>query len=169
MHFDVKMWFDIMMAILFLGFFVLSILSIRTILKQRDIQIFSRISRQTGLIEVLDVNLALIVIVILVIRQLYWYIPVVAVFAFFIMTTTRLQSGMTATGLYVGMTFIPWEEVKSYKIINDDINTLQLKFRVNNRRYIMRCNKEDRKDIDAILRKFRIQEQQTILNKEAQS
>lgn len=162
MTFDVKMWINIIIAILFFGFCVLSILSIRAILKQRDILIPSLISRQSGLVEVLDVNIALAVIVVLVIRRIYIYIPAVAVFAFFILTTTRLRSGICNDGFFIGMTYIPWEQVKAYKLINDDINTLQLRFRANKRQYIMRCNKKQRGDIIAILRKHNVREQITI-------
>lgn len=164
MTFDVKMWINIILAILFLGFTVLSVLSVRTIMKQRTIIIPSRLSRQSGLIEVLDVNIALIIILVLVIRQIYVYIPTVAVFAFFIMTTTRLRSGICNDGIFVGMTFVPWKNIKAYKIINDDINTIQLRFRANHRQYIMRCSKDYRKDITAILRKHHLKKQETLQN-----
>lgn len=164
MTFDVKMWLNIIIAILFFGFLVLSLLSVRALVKQRDILIPSLMSRQSGLIEVLDVNIALLVIVVLVVNRLYIYIPVVAVFAFFILTTTRLKSGICNTGFFVGMTYIPWEQVKAYKLINDDINTLQLRFRANKRQYVMRCDKTCRGDITAILRKHSIKEQETINN-----
>lgn len=159
MKFDVKMWLNIITAILFLGFLVLSALSVRAIVKQRELIILSRIGRQSSLIEVLDVNIALGVIVFLVIKRLYFYIPLMAVFAFFIITTTRLQSGIANKGIFIRMTFIPWEDIRSYKLINDDINTLQLRFRANHRQYIMRCSKEERGAILAILRKHRIAEQ----------
>ncbi len=158
MNFDVKLWFYIIIAILFLGFFVLSVLAVRSIIKQKEIRIISRLRRQSGLIEVLNVNIALLVIVFLVIKRLYLYIPLMAVFAFFIMTTTRLKSGIADEGIFIGMTFIPWDKIKAYKVINDDINTLQLRFRVENRQYIMRCNKEERADIAAILRLHHIPE-----------
>lgn len=162
MNFDVKMWVNIIMAILFLGFSVLSALSVRAIIKQRELIILSRISRQSSLIEVLDVNIALAVVVFLVIKRLYFYIPLLAVFAFFIITTTRLQSGIANQGIFIGMTFIPWEDIRSYKLINDDINTIQLRFRANHRQYIMRCSKEERGAILAILRKYRIAEQSNL-------
>lgn len=161
MTFDVKMWINIIIAILFLGFLVLSFLSVRAILRQRNILIPSLISRQSGLIEVLDVNAALLVIVVLVIRRMYIYIPVVAVFAFFILTTTRLRSGICNEGFFIRMTYVPWEQVKSYLIINDDINTLQFRFRANKRQYIMRCNKDSRNAIAVILRKHCVREQRS--------
>ena len=104
MTFDVKMWINIIIAILFLGFLVLSFLSVRAILRQRDILIPSLISRQSSLIEVLDVNLSMIIIVILVIKHMYIYIPTVAAFAFFILTTTRLRSGICNEGFFLEIT-----------------------------------------------------------------
>ncbi len=162
MHFDYIMWINIITGILFTSFLVLSILSVRSILRQKNIVISSRISRQTGLIEVINVNIALLGIVFLVIFRLYIYIPTVAVFAFFILSLSRLQSGISNTGIFIGMTFIPWEQVKAYKMINDDINTLQVKFRANKRQYVMRCDKKDLHAIQAILRKHRVSEQETI-------
>ncbi len=162
MHFDYVMWLNIITALLFFGFLLLSVLSVRSILRQKTIVISSRIGRQTGLIEVINVNVALLIIVILVIYRLYIYIPTVAVFAFFILSLTRLQSGISNTGIFVGMTYIPWEQVKAYKMVNDDINTLQVKFRANKRQYVMRCDKKDLSAIQAILRKFRVPEQETI-------
>lgn len=162
MHFDYVMWLNIITALLFFGFLLLSVLSVRSILRQKTIVISSRIGRQTGLIEVINVNVALLVIVILVIYRLYVYIPTVAVFAFFILSLTRLQSGISNTGIFVGMTYIPWEQVKAYKMVNDDINTLQVKFRANKRQYVMRCDKKDLSAIQAILRKYRVPEQETI-------
>ncbi len=164
MTFDIKMWINIIIAILFSGFFVLSVLSVRTIIKQRTIIISSLISRQSGLIEVLDVNIALIVIVILVQQRIYIYIPVVTLFAFFIMTTTRLKSGICDDGIFIGMTFVSWKHIKAYKLTNDDINTIQIKFRANNRQYVMRCNKKYVKEIVAMLKANGIKEQQTIQN-----
>ena len=49
--------------------------------------------------------------------------------------------------------------IVKYKQINDDINTLQIRFRANKRQYIMRCSKEYRSDIAAILRKHNVREQ----------
>ena len=168
MSIDVKMWINILIAILFLGFCVLCGLSGRALLRQKHILVPSLLGRRSGLIEVLDVNAALLVIVVLVIRRLYIYIPAVAVFALFIMTTTRLRSGIGNDGLYVGMTYIPWQQVAAYKLINDDINTIQLKFRANRRQYIMRCSKTYRGDIDAILRKHHITKQATISDSQNQ-
>ena len=159
MTFDVKMWINIIIAILFLGFLVLSFLSVKAILRQRDILIPSLISRQSSLIELLEVTLSMIIIVILVIKHMYIYIPTVAAFAFFILTTTRLRSGICNEGFFIRMTYVPWEQVKSYKQINDDINTLQFRFRANKRQYIMRCSKEYRSNIAAILRKHNVREQ----------
>lgn len=161
MTFDVKMWLNIIIAILFFGFLVLSVLSVRAILRQREIVIPSLIRRQSSLIEVLDVNISMLVIVALVIKHMYIYIPTVAIFAFFILTTTRLKSGICNEGFFIRMTYVPWEQVKSYKQINDDINTLQFRFRANKRQYIMRCDKDRRSDITAILRKHNVREQKT--------
>ncbi len=168
MSIDVKLWINILIAILFLGFSVLCWLSGRTLIRQKHILIPSLLSRRSGLIEVLDVNAALLVIVVLVLMRLYYYIPAVAVFALFILMTTRLRSGIGNDGLYIGMTYIPWSQVAAYKLINDDINTLQLRFRANKRQYVMRCSKTYRGDIDAILRKHHITKQATISDSQNQ-
>lgn len=167
MNWDFRLYFNILMGILFFSFLLLSVHSVRTIIRQRELVILSRMGNRSNLIEVLDVNIALLVIIFLVYQKLYLYIPTVAVFAFFIMSITRLKSGIANTGIFIGMTYVEWKNIKAYKIINDDINTLQVKFRANNRQYIMRCNKTDLSSIQAILRKHQVKVQETIKNTNA--
>lgn len=147
------MWKYVLAGILFLGFLTASVLGVFVIKKQKDIIIFSRMGHQTNAIEILQVNAALLLMVFFVYRKMFLYVPVVVVFILFAMITTRVQSGISEQGVFIGFTFIEWSKIKTYKIINDDMNTFLLKVRANKRQYVLRCNKENKAQVVELLNK----------------
>ncbi|MBR6223079.1 MAG: hypothetical protein IKQ71_06545 [Lachnospiraceae bacterium] len=162
MSFDYKMWLDILATTIFIIFFVLSVIAVKKVIRQKDIEVPSKLGKKTGLIEVLDVNLALLAVVFLVYTHHYIYIPVIGVFAFFIMALTRLESGMSGTGIFVGISYFPYDRIDAYKLTNDDINTFQIKFRIENKWYVMRCDKKHLGTVNAIIRRSGIKSQEVI-------
>ena len=145
------MWVYILAGILFLGFFTAVMIGIVVVDKQKTITIYSRLGRRTNLIEIINVNLALLVTAYFVYIRYYIFMPAIVFFVLFIIITTRVQSGMSEQGVFIGMTFIEWDKMKSYKIINDDISTFTLKIRANKRQYVFRCDKSQRVAIEDIL------------------
>ena len=140
-----------MAVILALGFFTADIIAIIILDKQKTIAVYSRMGRQTNPIEIINVNLALLLVGYFIYIKYFVFMPAIVCFIIFIILSTRVQSGMSAEGIYVGLTFIEWNKVKSYKIINDDISTFMIKLRANRRQYVFRCDKVKRSEIENIL------------------
>lgn len=156
------MWIYALASILFLGFFTATVISIYVVDKQKTIKIYSKLGRRTTVIEIINVNIALILVGIFVYIKFYVFIPALLFFIIFILLLSRVQSGMSDEGIFVGMTFIEWSKVKSYKILNDDIATFTIKIRANKRQYVFRCDKSVRKDIENILQEHGKQVTETI-------
>ena len=68
------------------------------------------------------------------------------------MITTRIRSGLSEEGMFVGLTFIDWEHIEGYKFVNDSINTIKVKLRANRRQYIIECEKEKKADVENLVR-----------------
>ena len=64
----------------------------------------------------------------------------------------------------VGTTFIDWEFMDGYKLVNDegDINVVILKIRANRRQYVLVCDRKDRKAIDKIFKENYVSQTQVI-------
>ena len=92
------------------------------------------------------------------------FAPAVLAFVSFIILSTRIQSGVTEEGALVGTTFIEWEFMKSYKLVDDpsDSNIIILKIRANRRQYIMVCERRDRFEIAKIFDAHDVAVTQTI-------
>ena len=59
-----------------------------------------------------------------------------------------MRSGIAPLGIYVGTTFLGWEEIDSYLIINDEISTIEVRVYANQKQYALRCSKEERLQIE---------------------
>ncbi|MDE7366480.1 MAG: hypothetical protein K2N24_03895, partial [Lachnospiraceae bacterium] len=73
-------------------------------------------------------------------------------YIFFIVITTRIRSGLSEEGMFVGLTFIDWEHIEGYKFVNDNINTIKVKLRANKRQYIIECEKEQKAEVEELVR-----------------
>ncbi len=151
-----------MAVILALGFFTADIIAIIILDKQKTIAVYSRMGRQTNPIEIINVNLALLLVGYFIYIKYFVFMPAIVCFIIFIILSTRVQSGMSEEGIYVGLTFIEWNKVKSYKIINDDISTFMIKLRANRRQYVFRCDKVKRSEIENILQLHNKKRMETI-------
>lgn len=140
----IDVWLDAAAVILFLGFGMAAVIAFSTIDKQKEITISSRYGRQTGPLEILYVNVALLLIALMLYQHNYRFLPTLVVFVLLIFFNSRMQSGIAPIGVFIGTTYLEWNRIKAYKIINDEISTIQIRVYANKKQYVLRCAKEQR-------------------------
>ncbi len=157
-------WISVLAFVLFLGFITAFFVCVGTVKRQTGIIVKSRIRRKTGNTEVVYANIALIGLVVLVYFKLYTFVPAVLAFVAFIIASTRVKSGITDEGVIVGTAFLEWEDMKSYKLVNekDDSNVIILKIRANRKQYVLVCDRRDRVRITEILDSKKVAHTRTI-------
>lgn len=157
-------WMIVLGFVLFLGFFVAAMVCISAIKKQSGIIISSRLHHKLNISEVVYANLGMIGLVVLLIFRCYVFVPAVLMFVVFIVLSTRIQSGITAEGAIVGSTFIEWEFMNNFKLVNDpeDSNVIILKIRANRKQYVLVCDRRDRVAIYDIFHKNKIKATETV-------
>ena len=157
-------WIVVLAFVLFLGFGTAVMVCINAIKRQSGIIIKSRIKRKLNSSEVILANLGLIVFLVLVYFRYFLFVPAVLSFVLFIVLSTQIKSGITENGAVVGTTFIDWEFMDGYKLVNDegDINVVILKIRANRRQYVLVCDRKDRKAIDKIFKENYVSQTQVI-------
>lgn len=139
-------------AILTLGFATIGIISCVVLHRQKSIIIESRLGRSSSVSEIVNVNVALVGIAMSVWFRYYVFVPPLLMYIFFIVITTRIRSGLSENGMFVGLTFIDWEHIEGYKFVNDSINTIKVKLRANRRQYIIECEKEQKAVMEQLVR-----------------
>lgn len=139
-------------AILTLGFATIGIISCVVLHRQKSIIIESRLGRSSSVSEIVNVNVALVGIAMSVWFRYYVFVPPLLMYIFFIVITTRIRSGLSEHGMFVGLTFIDWEHIEGYKFVNDSINTIKVKLRANRRQYIIECEKEQKAVMEQLVR-----------------
>ena len=144
----IDMWLNGLAIILFLGFFMAALIAFSTIDKQKEIVIDSRYGRQTGTLEIIYVNAALLLVAVMLHFHSYRFMPALIAFILLIFFNSRMRSGIAPLGIYVGTTFLGWEEIDSYLIINDEISTIEVRVYANQKQYALRCSKEERLQIE---------------------
>ena len=144
----VDMWLNGLSIILFLGFFMAALIAFSTIDKQKEITIESRYGRQIGTLEIVYVNVALLLVAVMLYFHSYRFLPAIVVFVLLIFFNSRIQSGVAPLGIFVGTTFLRWDEMENYRIVNDEISTIEVRVYANRKRYVLRCSKEDRGQIE---------------------
>lgn len=145
-------WLGVLAFVLFLGFGTAVMVCINSIKRQTGIIIKSRIKHRINNAEVIYANLGLIVLAVLMYFKLFLFVPAVLAFVLFIVLSTQIQSGITDDGAVVGTSFIDWEFMDGYKLVDeeDDSNIIILKIRANRRQYVMVCERRDREKIKTI-------------------
>ncbi len=138
-----------------LGFGTIGIISCVVLHRQKSIIIESRLGKSSSVSEIINVNIALVGIALSVWFQYYIFIPPMLTYIFFIVITTRIRSGLSEEGMFVGLTFIDWEHIEGYKFVNDSINTIKVKLRANKRQYIIECDKEQKPQLEQLVRSKR--------------
>jgi hypothetical protein len=139
-------WIGVLGFVLFLGFTIAVIVCINAIKRSRDITIKSRLHHSFGSREVVYANLGLVAAVVLLAFRLYTFVPGVFMFVLFVVLSTRIKSGLTNEGAIIGTVFLEWDQMDSYKLVNDesDSNIIVLKIRANHKQYVLVCDREDR-------------------------
>ena len=130
---------------LFLGFAAACIIAFSVLDKQKDIIIESRYGRGVEPMEIIYVNAGLILVGIMLYGKSYRFLPALAVFILFIIFNSRMISGISPAGVFIGGTFLEWNKLDGYRIINDEISTVQIRVYANKKQYVLRCEKELRK------------------------
>jgi len=157
-------WINVLGFVFFLGFATAAYVCILAIKRQEGIVIKSRLHHKLNKSEVIYANAGLVVFAVLMYFHYFVFAPAVLAFVLFIVLSTRIQSGVTEEGALVGTTFIEWEFMKSYKLVDDpsDSNIIILKIRANRRQYIMVCERRDRFEIAKIFDAHEVAVTQTI-------
>lgn len=153
-------WIGVLGFVLFLGFATAVMVCISAIKKQSGIIIKSRLHHRLNNSEVIYANLGLILLVVLLYFEFYVFVPAILAFVLFIILTTRVQSGLTVDGALIGTTYLEWEFIKGYKLVDDenDSNVIVLKIRANRKQYVLVCDRRDRRDITELMNKNHVRE-----------
>lgn len=159
-------WIGVLAFVLFLGFGTAVLVCIAAIKRQSGIVIKSRIHHKINSVEVIYANVGLIVFTVLIYFHYYSFVPAVLAFVVFIVLSTRIDSGLTEEGAIVGTTFLEWEFMKGYKLVDEetDSNIVILKIRANRKQYVLVCDRRDRKKIREIFEKNDVKVIETIGN-----
>lgn len=144
----IDVWLDAAAIILFLGFGMAALIAFSTIDKQKEITIGSRYGRQTGPLEIIYVNVALLLIAVILYQNSYRFLPALCMFILLIIFNSRMQSGIAPIGIFIGTTYLEWGKIQAYKIINDELSTIQVRVYANKKQYVLRCAKEQRAQIE---------------------
>lgn len=145
---NIDFWLNGLAIILFLGFATAAMIAFSTIDKQKEITIYSRYGRKTEPLEILYVNIALLMVAIMIYRNSYRFLPAIIAFIILIFLNSRMQSGIAPIGIFIGTTYLTWGKIFAYKVINDEISTIQIRVYANKKQYVLRCEKEYWKQID---------------------
>ena len=143
----------VLSAALTLGFVTIGIISCVVLHRQKGILVESRLGHSSSVSEIINVNVALVGIAMSVWFRYYIFVPPLLMYIFFIVITTRIRSGLSEEGMFVGLTFIDWEHIEGYKFVNDNINTIKVKLRANKRQYIIECEKDRQEEVENLVRK----------------
>ena len=122
----IDVWLNVAAIILFLGFGMAALIAFSTIDKQKEITVSSRYGRQTGPLEIVYVNVALLLIALILYQKSYRFLPALCVFVLLIIFNSRMQSGIAPIGVFIGTTYLEWGRIQAYKIINDEISNFQM-------------------------------------------
>ncbi len=146
-------WIGVLAFVLFLGFATGVRVCVGAIGRKAGIIVKSRIKGKSSVNEVIYANIALVILVVLVYFEHYIFIPAVICFVLFVIMSTRIESGVTDQGAIVGTTFLEWEDMVSYKLVNDTEagNVIILKIRANRKQYVLVCDRKDKIRLSELL------------------
>ena len=142
-------WIGVLAFVLFFGFGTAVMVCVSSIKKQSQIVIKSRIHRKINNVEIIYANIGLVIVAVLMYFDYYVFVPAILAFVVFIVLSTKIQSGLTNEGAVVGTSFIEWEFMKGFKLVDEeeDSNIVILKIRANRKQYVMVCDRRDKKAI----------------------
>lgn len=142
--------------ILFLGFGTACAIAFSTIDKQKEITIESRYGRQTGPLEILYVNVSLVLVAGMLYFHNYRFLPALLAFVLLIFLNSRMRSGIAPIGVFIGITYLEWKKIRAYRIVNDEISTVELRVHADRKQYALRIAKEFRDEAESYLKEHDI-------------
>lgn len=134
--------------ILFLGFGFACFIAFSTLDKQKDITILSRYRRQIGTMDIIYVNVALVMVAVILYEKSYRFVPAIVSFVLLVVFNSRMRSGISPQGVFIGTTFLEWNKLEGYRIINDQISTVQIRVYAGGKQYVLRCDKDKRREAE---------------------
>lgn len=146
---EIEIVWNILSIVLFLGFGMADLVAFSTIDKQKEITVYSRYGRNTGPLEILYVNFALLSVAGMLYCHSYRFFPAAVVFILLIFLNSRMQSGIAPIGVFIGTVYLEWDKIHAYQIVNDEISTIRVQVYAGKKCYILRCRKEYRSRIEA--------------------
>lgn len=153
---EVEIILNALSIVLFFGFGMATFIVFSTIDKQKEIVIVSRYGRQTGPLEILYVNIALLLVAVMLYNHNYRFLPALIAFVLLIFFNSRMQSGIAPIGVFIGTTFLEWRKIKSYRIVNNEISTMEVQVYANKKRYVLKCDKACRAQVQQYFEKYDI-------------
>lgn len=142
----------ILALVVFVVLATMSAIGIVVLKRQKAICVESRLGASSSVSELINVNIGLLLVALLVWFREYLLIPPVLMYIIFIMISTRIRSGLSEEGAFIGLTFLDWKHMEGYKFVNDSLNTFKVKLRANHRQYVLECDKEYRPQVEKLVR-----------------
>lgn len=139
--------------ILFIGFGMASFIAFTTIDKQKEITIMSRYGRQTEPLEILFVNIGLLLVAGMLTFKTYRFLPALVMFVLLIFLNSRVKSGVSPAGVFIGTAFLPFDRIEGYRVVNDELSTIRVLVYANQKCYVLRCEKEQRRQLELLFKK----------------
>lgn len=145
---EIDIVWNALSIILFLGFGMAALIAFSTVDKQKEITISSRYGRHTSPLEIFYVNIALLIVAGMLYSHSYRFLPALLTFILLIFINSRMQSGIAPIGVFIGTTYLEWSKIHAYRIVNDEISTVEVRVYANKKRYVLRCEKKYRPQIE---------------------
>lgn len=153
---EIEIVWNTMSIILFLGFGMADLVAFSTIDKQKEITVTSRYGRNTGPLEILYVNIALLLAAGMLYYHSYRFFPALTAFILLVFLNSRMISGIAPIGVFIGTIYLEWDKIRFYQIVNDEISTVQVQVYAGKKRYVLRCRKEYRSQVETYFKEHNI-------------
>ena len=67
-----------------------------------------------------------------------------------------MRSGIAPIGVFIGITYLEWKKIRAYRIVNDEISTVELRVYADRKQYALRIAKEFRDEAESYLKEHDI-------------
>ena len=74
--------------------------------------------------------------------------PALVTFVMLVFFNSRMSSGISPLGIFIGTSFFEWNKMEGYRIINDQISTVQIRVYAAGKQYVLRCDKDKRREAE---------------------
>lgn len=157
-------WIGVLALVLTLGFLVAVLTCIKALDLKTDLIIKSRLHHRLSGEEVIYANVGLVGVIVLIVLKLYLFIPAILLLVAYIVLSALVESGILESGALVGTTLLEWDEMQSYKLVDEenDSNIIILKIRANRKQYVLICDRRDRKELAEIFESHEVAKTKTV-------